>query len=130
MTMKKLIAPALLALLIVMLVALVGGSASIANGAELADDGKGQEAFLAQKCNSCHGVPSVGIESKTKSAAMQGPDLPTAAGNEAERDLMLKYVRKEAEFDGKKHKKGAKATDEELNIVLDWLATQPVPETE
>jgi mono/diheme cytochrome c family protein len=128
--MKKLIAPALLALLVMMLVALVSGSVSIAIGAEVADDGKGQEAFLTQKCNSCHGVPSVGIESKTQSAAMKGPDLPTAAGNAADRDLLLKYVRKEAEFDGKKHKKGAKATDEELNVVLDWLAEQPVPETE
>jgi len=123
--MRKLIGPVLVALLITMLVALVGGT-SIAEEAAVS---AGQDAFLTQKCNSCHAVPSVGIESKTQSAAMKGPDLPTASSNAAERDVMLQYVRKEAELDGKKHKKGAKATDEELNVVLDWLAEQPVPES-
>ena len=122
--MKKLLGTALLVLLTVMLVALVGGSSV----AENIDDGKGQEAFLAQKCNMCHGVPGASIEAKTKSATMKGPDLPTASMTAADRADLLKYVRKEAELNGKSHKKGSKATDDELNVVLDWLAAQPAAE--
>jgi len=105
-----------------MFVALVGGTSI----AEEAAAGAGQDTFLAQKCNSCHAVPSVGIESKTQSPAMKGPDMPTAAikAADVDRDALLKYIRKEAEFDGKKHKKGAKATDDELNTIVDWLITQ------
>lgn len=124
--MRKLIGPILVTLLIMMLVALVGGT-SVAEEAAVS---AGQDAFMTLKCNSCHAVPSVSIEAKIKSAAMKGPALPTAQSNDADRDLMLQYVRKEVEFDGKKHKKGSKATDDELNVVLDWLKEQPVPEPE
>jgi len=123
--MKKILGATLIVLLVLMLFALVGGTVSIAE-----DSGDspatGQAAFEAQKCNSCHSVPGVGIVGKTKSAAMKGPNLPTAAIKDAgtDRDLLLKYVRKEAEFEGKTHKKGAKATDDELNTILDWLAEQ------
>lgn len=124
--MKKLIGPVLLSLLIMMLVALVAGSASIA---EDSGGGSGQAAFLAQKCDTCHSVPSAAIVSKTESEKMKGPDLPTASLAKADRAALLLYVRKEGEFEGKTHKKGATATDEELNTILDWIVAQPVAAT-
>jgi mono/diheme cytochrome c family protein len=123
--MKKILGATLIVLLVMMLFALVGGTVSIAE-----DSGDspaaGQAVFEAQKCNTCHSVPGVGIVAKTKSATLQGPNLPTATIKDAgtDRDLLLQFVRKEAEFEGKKHKKGAKATDDELNTILDWLAEQ------
>ena len=36
---------------------------------------RGREVFEAQKCNMCHAVPAVGIESKTSSDKLKGPDL-------------------------------------------------------
>ncbi len=36
---------------------------------------EGQKVFEAQKCNMCHAVPSAGIEAKTTSEKMKGPDL-------------------------------------------------------
>ena len=43
------------------------------------DADAGQEIFLAQKCNTCHGVEAVGIEAKVKSEKMMGPDLTNVA---------------------------------------------------
>jgi cytochrome c2 len=120
--MKKFLAIAPIMLVTVMLFAALSGTASYSDEGTMG----GQEVFAAQKCNMCHSVPSVGIESKTKSAAMKGPDLPTASMKDAngDRDTLLEYLRKEAEFSGKTHKKGASGSDEELNAVLDWLNDQ------
>ena len=94
--------------------------------AALAEEGgglDGKEVFLAQKCNMCHGVPSAEIAAKTKSAAMKGPDLPTASDRDAE--WIMKYVRKEVQLHEKNHKKQAKASDEELAALIAWLEKQP-----
>jgi len=71
------------------------------------------------KCNMCHGVPAVGIEAKTKSESMKGPEL----GGKVKGDFakIAAYMRKETE--DKKHKKEFKGTDEELQTILDWLGS-------
>ncbi len=73
------------------------------------------------KCNMCHGVPAADIAAKTKNEKMKGGDL----GGEIEGELaeLAAYVRKEAELDGKTHKKPFKGTDEELQAIVDWLAS-------
>ena len=80
------------------------------------------------KCNMCHGVPAEGIEAKVKSDSMKGGDL----GGKIEMELgeIAAYVRKEAELDGKTHKKPFKGTDEELQAIVDWLATLEAPSEE
>ena len=90
-------------------------------GQALAADG--QEVFMAQKCNMCHAVSSAGIEAKTTSDKMKGPDLAGKA--EGYDDAWFaKYLRKQDQLDGKDHKKEAKATDEEIAALLAWLKTQ------
>ena len=104
-------------LLVLGLVALTAGA-----GAEEAMPA-GHEAFLGLKCNMCHGVSTVGIESKTKSEKMMGPDLVNL-GEEWDGEKLTAYMNREIDKDGKEHKKEFKGSDEELQALVDWLLEQ------
>ncbi len=87
------------------------------------EGGDAEELFVeTHKCQMCHGVAAVEIEAKTSSDKMKGPDL---SGYTSDKDLaeIAAYARKEADIDGKQHKKGFKGTDEELQTILDWLGS-------
>lgn len=79
----------------------------------------GHKVFLAQKCNTCHGVEAVGIEAKMK-GKMAGPDL-TKVAQERDAEWLAAFLKKEADIDGKKHSKGFTGSDEELQALIDWL---------
>lgn len=89
-------------------------------GPQAAEESAGQAAFLANKCQTCHAVPSVQIEAKVKSEKMKGPDLPGGAAS-VDAGELGKYLRKQAQLDGKDHKKEYKGTDEDLTAIIDWL---------
>jgi len=81
----------------------------------------GKAIFLAQKCNVCHSVPMAGIERTVKSEKMAGPDLvniKTDAG------VLIKFLRKQAEINGKKHGKAFTGSDEELGALVAWIQSQ------
>ena len=80
----------------------------------------GHKEFVDLKCNMCHAVSSVGIEAKTKSEKMFGGDL-VGLGEEWDAKALAAYVNQESEKDGKQHKKGFKGSDEELQVLVDWL---------
>ena len=86
----------------------------------------GQQVVLDHKCNMCHAVSTVGIEAKTTSEKMKGPDLVNLAAHETLGDAatLAKYIKQEAQLDGEEHKKGFKGTDEELQALVDWLLEQ------
>jgi len=90
-------------------------------GLAAAEEGDGQALFQAQKCDMCHSVSTVGIEAKTKSAAMAGGDLVDL---DREADWLVQYLKKEIQLNDKDHKKGFKGTDEELNVLVQWLLDQ------
>ena len=96
---------------------------SASSGEEVA---AGQQVYLDQKCNMCHAVSTVGIEAKTTSEKMKGPDLVGLAKHEtlADAATLAKYIKQEAKLDGEEHKKGFKGTDEELQALVDWLLEQ------
>ena len=103
----------------VILAALVFAGSAVAEEAAALD---GKELFAdIHKCNMCHGVPAAEIVAKTKSEKMKGSDL----GGKIEGDFetIAAYVRKAGELDGKTHKKPFKGTDEELQAIIDWLAS-------
>ena len=82
----------------------------------------GKQAFMELKCNLCHSVPAAGIESKTKSEKIKGPDL---LAGEWDKELLAKFIKKEAKApDGSEHKKEFKGSDEELQALVDWLLEQ------
>ena len=111
--MKKLMLS--VALIAVAALALAAAQATAGEAAE------GQAVFEEYKCNMCHGVPAVGIESKTQSEKMKGPDLLIG---EWENELLFKYIKQEAKVEDKEHKKGFKGSDEELQVLVDWLLEQ------
>jgi mono/diheme cytochrome c family protein len=86
----------------------------------------GQEVFLDVKCNMCHAVSTAGVEAKTTSEKMRGPDLVGLAEDDTLGDAgaLAEYIKQESEIDGAKHKKGFKGTDEELQALIDWLLEQ------
>jgi hypothetical protein len=90
---------------------------------EETEDPPGKVAFVAQACNLCHEVSGEGIERKSKSDKLEGRDM-TGIGTEFDREFAKAYILREAAMeDGSKHKKPFKGTDEELEAILDWLAT-------
>lgn len=112
------IAAAALAVLVLLFTAPV---ITVAAAQTSPDMPQGQELFLAQKCNLCHSVPTVGIESKTSSDKMKGPDLVDI---DLDAPTVKAFITQKSELDGKKHKKAAKGTDEELDALVDWLLSQ------
>jgi len=83
----------------------------------------GKKIFLDAQCNLCHSVETAGIEAKTKSDKLRGPEL---SGVTAKREAktLVSYLRQDATIDGKKHKKGFRGSDEELGALLGWLTEQ------
>lgn len=81
----------------------------------------GQEIFMAQNCNMCHAVSSAGIEAKTTSEKMKGPDL---VGIDKDAEWLAQYLKKEVEMNDGLHKKEFKGSDEELQALIDWLLEQ------
>ena len=83
----------------------------------------GHQAFVGLKCNMCHDVSTVGIESKSKSEKMYGGDLVGLAEAWDAKGLAA-YIAQQSEKDGKQHKKEFKGSDEELQVLVDWLLEQ------
>ena len=94
----------------------VFGPAPVVN-AQGAVDGKA--VFEAEKCGLCHGIEAAGIQAKTTSDKLKGPDL---SGYTPEEGFDVKaYLHKEVEKDGAAHRREFKGTDEELQALLRWL---------
>jgi mono/diheme cytochrome c family protein len=104
----------------IVVLAVIGSSPAAAQGAKL--DGKA--IFLAQKCNVCHSMPTVGIERTTKSEKMAGPELVNIKEDAA---FLTKYLRKQADHKGKKHGKAFTGSDEELGALIAWIQAQTQP---
>lgn len=104
----------------VLLLVPVTSSQALAEEGEASMDG--QALFEAKKCNMCHSVSTVGIEAKTTSEKMVGPDL---VDPDLSPEQMAAFIKKEGENnEGKMHKKGFTGTDEELAALVDWLQNQ------
>lgn len=86
-----------------------------------AAEADGQKIFLADKCNMCHDVSTVGITATTKSEKMKGPDLVNL-GKDAE--WIAKLLKKEVDINGKKHTKTFAGKPEELKTLAEWIAAQ------
>lgn len=78
----------------------------------------GKTLFIDKKCNSCHTVTSMEITSKKDDAS----DLSNA-GTLGDAQLLKSYLMKEAKINELDHKMKFKGTDEELNVLVNWLLT-------
>lgn len=79
----------------------------------------GPKIFRSEGCDVCHSVSAAGIEARGPER-VQGPDL-SGVGARVDAGLLAGYLRQEAAIDGKKHRKGFKGSDEELQALVDWL---------
>lgn len=100
--------------IVIAIVALYGFAFTISSN----DDPAGKKIFVDNKCNMCHTIKSVGIESKKSDAT----DLSNV-GAEMKKDDMIKYLKKEMKLNDKVHKTAFKGTDEELMKLVEWLST-------
>ena len=101
---------------------LFGGGMVSAAGGTGGGEPAGKALFVDQKCSMCHSVDAVGIERKSKSDKMKGPDLSTV-GDEHDAAWIAAFVKQEETLDGEKHDKPYKGTDEDLQAIADWLAS-------
>lgn len=97
-----------------------------ADAAAAGEEPAGKQAFLAAACNTCHSVPGAGIEAKTKSEKVKGPDLPGIAA-ERPAEWVAAFVKGEEAHDGVKHKKPFKGSDADLAVIIAWLKAQEGP---
>lgn len=84
----------------------------------------GKKAFLDNKCNICHSVSAEGIEKKT--AASKAPDL-SGIGAKQNADVLVKFLKKEVDMNGKKHSKTWTGKDADLQSMAKWLESLKKP---
>ncbi len=76
--------------------------------------------FLANKCNTCHGISSQGV-AKTM-AASKAPDL-SKVGGKINAATLNKYLMKTAQVNGKDHPKKWGGSPADLTALATWLAS-------
>lgn len=119
--MKQTVGFTLSVLATVTLLAILYSGAGIPAAEAQAKTLDGKAIFLAQKCNMCHSVPAAAIEATTKSEKMKGPDINDVKTDAA---VLGKYLRKQADMNGKKHTKAFTGSDEELGALIAWMQKQ------
>lgn len=83
----------------------------------------GKQAFLDGSCNRCHAVSAHDIEATAKSKSMRGPDL-SSIGKDRDAAWINKYLNKEVDADGKRHRATFQGSDEDRMAIAEWLAQQ------
>ena len=78
----------------------------------------GKQIFLDNKCNKCHSVTSMDITSSKDDAV----DLSNT-GSVGDVQLLKSYLLKDSTIEDKSHKIKFKGSEEELNILAEWLNT-------
>ena len=87
-----------------------------------AEEPAGKAVLLQHKCQSCHSVTSAGILPARGEDSAEGPDLSNV-GAAHSADWLNKYLLKQESKDGKKHKRRFPGTEQELNVLVKWLAS-------
>lgn len=86
--------------------------------------GNGQQIFLQHKCNLCHTIKALGIQSAYKGPEDKRPPDLSDVGTKHNADWIAGFVTKKEELDGKKHKKRFEGSDDDLKALAGWLASQ------
>lgn len=83
------------------------------------DKPDGKTVFENAKCLTCHSVTSQNLEGKKKDKSV---DLSNAGTTQTAESLTT-FLKKESDYNGKKHPIAFKGTDEEFQILKDWILT-------
>ncbi len=85
--------------------------------------GGGKAIFTAQKCNGCHAISGQGIaRTAPVSEGQEPPSDLSSAGKSHDADWFVRWLQKKETLNGKKHIKGFKGSDEDLQTLAKWLA--------
>ena len=103
----------------------VGLITLVVTGQEAPKDPEGKTIFVANKCNSCHSIESVGLKKKPN---QKPPDLSNV-GSERNAEWIMKYVQKKETIDGVKHLKAFTGKAEELKTLAGWLESLKIDTT-
>ena len=97
----------------------------------------GKEVFLTYKCNSCHSIKSQSIakkadpaEEEEKSESDRKPPDLSSVGKKHNADWITKFMLKQIDNDGEKHRKRFKGTEAELKLLAGWLETLKAEKTD
>jgi mono/diheme cytochrome c family protein len=98
-----------------------------------AEDSAGLKLFKQNKCAQCHSIDALKI-SKVKSdddeeavldengKKIDPPDL-SGVGKDHDAAWFAKWLKKEVEVEGHKHKKKFKGSEDDLKVITEWLAS-------
>jgi len=86
----------------------------------ISEEKTGKDIFLNNKCNMCHSVNSMKIESKM---ANKYPDLSEVGKKGLKTEDLKKFLMKESDMNGKKHAIKFKGDAAELDTLVNWLQT-------
>lgn len=103
------------------------------------DQSPGAQLFIQHKCHTCHSVQSKGIGAPAKAEVEEeeddgwddddagSPDL-SGAGISRDSEWLNLWLRKEVATEkGKKHMKRFKGSDEDRQVIVDWMLTLKTP---
>jgi mono/diheme cytochrome c family protein len=97
--------------------------ASSAYASTAGDSAAGKTIFLEQHCNLCHSLESDGIQRIIKSPAAAGPDLGGVVAKKGP-EWTKKWLLREVEIKGQKHRKVLHLEDQQLTTLISWLEKQ------
>lgn len=97
------------------------------NNAKSEEVKTGAQVFSELRCDMCHSVESAELASKKKGGKIIDLSNTGVHGNA---EFFFKFLKKEVEIEGKKHAANVRASDDDLVILTEWLATLKTEETE
>jgi hypothetical protein len=91
-----------------------------------------QKLFVSKKCTQCHSIQAIDVAkvAKKDGTKRKGPDLSGTGLHKYSNELMVSYLKKEADKKSVykneqiKHKKKYKGTDADLNKIVAFLQAQ------
>lgn len=96
---------------------------AIAGGPSAALAADAKELFVASKCVKCHSIESQGVAATPKAGDEDKVHDLSKVGAERSAEWIQKFMRKQAELEGKKHKLKFRGSDAELETLATWLAS-------
>ena len=96
---------------------------ALALAADAAHAADAKQLFEAGKCFRCHSVDSQGIAANPKAGEEDEVKDLSKVGSERTAEWIQKFLRKQEQLDGKKHKLKYRGSDADLETLATWLAS-------
>ena len=97
--------------------------AAIAGGPSTGLAADAKELFVASKCARCHSIESQGVAATPKAGDEDEVHDLSKVGSERTADWIQKFLMKQADIDGKKHKLKFRGSEADLQTLATWLAS-------